>query len=95
MEAGAEEIEFSDDLIEIYAGLGDFQAVRQALEEAGIPCERAELAMVPRTTMQLEERETLRVMKVIDALEDLDDVQQVFSNLEISDEVIARYEVEA
>ncbi len=92
VEAGAADVEFGDDLIEVYTELEYFQAVRQALEEAGIQFETAEMAMMPKTTMQLEERKTLQVMGVIEALEDLDDVQQVYSNLNISDEMMAKYE---
>ena len=95
VEAGAEDVVFSDDLIEVYADLEYFQAVRQALEDAGIRFETAELAMIPKTTMQLGEKETLQVMGIIDALEGLDDVQQVYSNLDISDEVMAKYEAAA
>ena len=86
---------FGDDLIEVYTDLANFQVVRQALREAGIRFEMAELAMIPKTTMQLDEKETFQVMKVIEALEELDDVQQVYSNLAISDEVMARYEASA
>jgi len=95
VEAGAEDVVFGDDLIEVYAELENFQAVRQALQEAGIHFETAELAMIPKTTMQLGEKETLQVMGVIEALEELDDVQQVYSNLSISDEVMAKYEAAA
>ncbi len=95
VEAGAEDVVFGDDLIEVYAELENFQAVRQALQEAGICFETAELAMIPKTTMQLGEKETLQVMGVIEALEELDDVQQVYSNLSISDEAMARYEAAA
>jgi YebC/PmpR family DNA-binding regulatory protein len=95
VEAGAEDVVFSDDLIEVYAELADFQAVRQALEDAGIQFETAELAMIPKTTMQLGEKETLQVMGVVEALEELDDTQQVYSNLEISDEAMAKYEAAA
>jgi YebC/PmpR family DNA-binding regulatory protein len=92
VEAGAEEIEFGDDLIEIYADLKSFGAVQEALKEAGIPAEVTRLTMVPKSTVMLDEAETLRVMRVIDALEDLDDVQEVHYNLELTDEVIAKYE---
>lgn len=95
VEAGAEDVVFSDDMIEVYAELEHFQAVRQALEDAGIHFETAELSMVPRTTMQLEDKETLQVMGIIEALEELDDVQQVYSNLDISDEVMTKYEAAA
>ncbi len=95
VEAGAEDVVFGDDMIEVYAELENFQGVRQALEDAGIHFETAELAMIPKTTMQLSEKETLQVMGIIDELEDLDDVQQVYSNLDISDEVMIRYEAAA
>ena len=95
VEAGAEDVVFGDDMIEVYAELEDFRAVRQALEDAGIQFETAELSMIPKTTMQLEEKETLQVMGVIEALEELDDVQQVYSNLSISAEVMAKYEAAA
>jgi transcriptional/translational regulatory protein YebC/TACO1 len=48
--------------------------------------------MIPKTTMQLAPDDTMQVMKVIEALEDLDDTQQVYSNLDISDEMIAQFE---
>jgi transcriptional/translational regulatory protein YebC/TACO1 len=51
--------------------------------------------MIPKATLQLEEKQTLQVMAVIDALEELDDTQQVYSNLAISDEVMAKYEATA
>ena len=95
VEAGAEDVVFGDDLTEVYATLDTFQAVRQALEDAGIKFETAEMSMIPKTTLQLDEKETFQVMGVIDALEDLDDVQQVYSNLGISDEVMDRYEAES
>ena len=92
VEAGAEDVVFSDDMIEIFAEVANLQAVRQVLEDTGIEVETAELSMIPKTTLQLGEKETLQVMGVIEALEELDDTQQVYSNLHISDEVLAKYE---
>ena len=92
VEAGAGDVVISEGLIEEYAEQSDFQAVRQALEDAGIQSETAELSMVPKSTIELEDKEALRVMTVIEALEDLDDIQQVYSNLQISDELMALYE---
>jgi YebC/PmpR family DNA-binding regulatory protein len=92
VEAGADDVVFSDDMIEIFAQLSDFQAVRQALEDAGIAVETAEVSMIPKTPLQLNEKETFQVMGVIEDLEDLDDVQQVYSNLDISDEILTKYE---
>ncbi len=92
VEAGAEDVVFGDDLIEVFVAPENFQAVRQALQDAGIEFETAELTMTPKTTMELGEKETLQVMGIIEALEELDDVQQVYSNLFISDEVMSKYE---
>lgn len=95
VEAGAEDVVISDDLIEVFALPENFQEVRQALEDLGVEFETAELALVPTNTLQLDEEKTIKVMGVITALEDLDDVQQVYSNLNISDEVMARFEAVA
>jgi YebC/PmpR family DNA-binding regulatory protein len=92
VEAGADDVVFSDDMVEVFAQVSDFQTVRQALADAGIKFETAELSMIPKTPMQLEEKATLQVMGVIEDLEDLDDVQQVYSNLDISDDVMEKYE---
>ena len=94
VEAGADDVEFSDDLIEIYAEPSVFADVQKALENAGIESKDARLTMVPKQRMQLEDDKTMNVMRLIDHIEDLDDVQEVHSNLEISDEVIRRYEGE-
>ena len=92
VDAGAEDVIFGDDLIEIYAELDTFRSVQQALMDAGISLAEAELSMIPKTPMQLEQEQTFKVMRVIEALEDLDDVQQVYSNLDISDELMSQYE---
>jgi YebC/PmpR family DNA-binding regulatory protein len=95
VDAGADDVVFGDDLIEVYAPQAEFQAVQQALEDAGIDSDTAELSMIPITTIELERREALRVMGVIVALEDLDDIQQVYSNLEISDDLMDEFEESA
>ncbi|HET91686.1 MAG TPA: YebC/PmpR family DNA-binding transcriptional regulator [Chloroflexi bacterium] len=95
VEAGADDVVFGDYMVEVYADPEHFQGVRQALQDAGIECETAELSMIPKAMMQLDEKATLQVMGIIDALEDLDDTQQVYSNLDISDDVMQRYEVAA
>jgi YebC/PmpR family DNA-binding regulatory protein len=92
VEAGAEDVEFGDGLVEIYAAPDQFGAVQQALEEAGITTKDARLTMVPKQRVQVAAHETLSVMRLIDALEDLDDVQEVHTNLEVTDDVVAKYE---
>jgi len=95
VEAGADDVVFSEDMIEVYAEPDNFQAVRKALKDADIPLETAEMAMVPQTTIELDEKKTFQVMGLIEELEDLDDTQEVYSNLDISDELMATYEARA
>lgn len=92
VDAGADDIEFGDDLIEIYASPDRLSSIQKVLERAEIPTEDARLTMVPKRRLKLDEEETLREMRLIDALEEMDDVQEVHSNLEITDDVIAKYE---
>jgi YebC/PmpR family DNA-binding regulatory protein len=95
VEAGAEDVEFGDDLIEVFADPADLQSVREALLQSSFELETVELTMVPKNAVALDEKDTLKVMEVIEVLEDLDDVQQVYSNLHISDDVMAKYEAAA
>lgn len=95
IDAGAEDMEISDEIVEVYTELSDFRAVQEALSAGSYTTASAQLSWIPRTTMSLNERGTLQTMKLLEALEDLADVQEVFSNLDIPDEMIARYEAEA
>ncbi len=95
IEAGAEDVEISEDLVEIYTAPEDLQAVRQAMLQAGLTIDNAELTLRPKTRVTLDDHATMSVMSLVDALEELDDVQQVYSNLEISDELIRKYEAQA
>ena len=95
IEAGADDVTVADDLVEVFTTPGDFQAVRESLQEQGLALESAELAMVPKSLAQLGEKETFQVMNLVERLEDLDDVQQVYSNLGISDEIMTQYEAAA
>jgi YebC/PmpR family DNA-binding regulatory protein len=92
VEAGADDVIFGDDMIEIYTSPNDFQTVQETLEATGVEFSTTELAMVPKATLKLARDEAFKVMRVIEALEDLDDIQQVYSNLDISDELMDQYE---
>ena len=94
VEAGAEDVIIGEDLVEIYTNPNDFSQVRDALLARGISPESAQLSMVPKSLMTLGEKETFQVMALIDTLEELDDVQEVYSNLEIPDEIMLKYEQE-
>jgi len=95
VEAGADDVEISDDLIEVYTDPAGLHVVRDALSARGVTINSAELFKVPKITLSLDEKGALSNMNLIDALEELDDVQQVYSNLEISDELMAAYEMAA
>ncbi|MCJ7668457.1 MAG: YebC/PmpR family DNA-binding transcriptional regulator [Anaerolineae bacterium] len=95
IDAGADDVRIENGLVEIYTQLTDFQKVRETLEREGVPFSSAEMTMVPKSQLQLGEKETIQIMHLIEALEDLEDVQQVYSNLEISAEMVDSYEYEA
>jgi YebC/PmpR family DNA-binding regulatory protein len=89
IEAGAEDVEISDEFVEVYTQAADLHIVLQVLESSGLVIDEAELSMIAKTPMAIGEKETHQVMGMIEALEELDDVQQVFSNLDISEEILA------
>ncbi len=91
IDAGAEDVEISDDLIEVYTAPNELRPVQETLSK-DLDVENAELSWIPQSTQSLDEHATLQTMKLIDALEDLDDVQHVYTNLDISDEAMAVFE---
>ena len=76
----------------VFTGPESFETVREALVKRGISLASAEITTMPKTTIVLEEKQAFQNMNLIDGLEDLDDVQEVFSNLDISDELMAKFE---
>jgi YebC/PmpR family DNA-binding regulatory protein len=95
IDAGAEDVEVAEETVEVYTEMTDFRAVRDALTEAGFELLDAQLSWLPQSQLALAEKEAMTNLKLMEALEDLDDVQQVYSNLELSDEVLASYENQA
>ena len=94
IDAGAEDVEIDDNLVQVYTAPERLAQVKENLEKQAVSIETAELAMVPKSRMELDEHQTIQAMKLIEALEELEDVQDVYSNLEISDTVMAKYESE-
>jgi YebC/PmpR family DNA-binding regulatory protein len=88
LDAGAEEVNDMGEAFEVVSEPTDLVAVRSALQSAGIDYESAESSFVPSVTVPLDEDGARKVFKLIDALEDCDDVQNVYSNLDVSDEVM-------
>jgi YebC/PmpR family DNA-binding regulatory protein len=89
LDAGAEEVNDLGEAFEILSAAGDVVAVRSALQSAGIDYESAETGFVPSMQVEVDEDTARRIFKLIDALEDSDDVQNVFANADISDEILA------
>jgi YebC/PmpR family DNA-binding regulatory protein len=88
LEAGADEVNDLGDSFEVVSEATDLVAVRKALQEAGIDYESAEAAFLPSVEVPLDEDQAKRVFRLIEALEDSDDVQDVYANYSVSDEVI-------
>jgi YebC/PmpR family DNA-binding regulatory protein len=92
LDAGAEEVNDLGEAFEIICEATDLVPVRTALQDAGLEYESAESSFVPSVTVPLDEDGARKVFKVIDALEDCDDVQNVYANFDVSDEVMALVE---
>ncbi|MEZ5126718.1 MAG: YebC/PmpR family DNA-binding transcriptional regulator [Thermoleophilia bacterium] len=88
IEAGADDVVNDGGQFEILTQPADFAAVRDAIVAAGIEVEQADLTMVPKNTVKLEENDARKTMKIVDALEDSDDVQEVYANFDISEDVL-------
>lgn len=92
IDAGAADVNVDGDLVEVQTEPADLEPVRKTLEASGYEIENADFAMVPKTPIELDEKTAHQAMRLIDALEELDDVQRVYSNADISDDAVATYE---
>ena len=92
LEAGADDLRDEGDVWEIQTAMADFNAVREAFEAAGLEMISAELNQVPRTTMEVDLETARKLLRFIELLEDNDDVQNVYSDADISDEIMAQLE---
>ncbi|MEU0676716.1 YebC/PmpR family DNA-binding transcriptional regulator [Streptomyces sp. NPDC006172] len=90
LDAGAEEVNDLGESFEVLSEATDLVAVRTALQEAGIDYDSAEANFVPTMQVELDEDGARKIFKLIDALEDSDDVQNVFANFDVSDEVMEK-----
>ncbi len=94
IDAGAEDVIPESGYVEIYTKPEELEAVRKALEQNGITVCSAELAKIPKTTIQLDERAAMQVLKLLDKLEELDDTRSVCSNIDFPDEVLEKYKAQ-
>jgi YebC/PmpR family DNA-binding regulatory protein len=86
LDAGAEDMQTDEGSAVVYSQPSDFQAVQDGLRSRGLQWESAELAMVPNATVRVEGADAVKLMKLLDTLEDLDDVQKVYTNGDIDEE---------
>jgi YebC/PmpR family DNA-binding regulatory protein len=89
LDAGAEDVEDLGESLEVRCEAADLVAVRTAVQAAGFDYESAESSWLPSVTVPVEADEAEKVFRLLDALEDSDDVQNVYANFDVSDEVIA------
>jgi YebC/PmpR family DNA-binding regulatory protein len=92
LDAGAEDVKTTDESFDVYAPTDGFESVRTALEAAGFTVTAANLEYVPNQTLELAGAEAAAALKLLDLLDDNDDVQNVYSNLEINEEELAKME---
>jgi len=92
IDAGAEDVRVDGSTVEVYTAPGDLESARSALAARKANITGAELAMVPTTSISLDPKEAASTLRLMERLEDLDDVQKVYTNLEISEEALAEYE---
>ena len=85
LDAGAEDMQDAGESFEIYTAPKDFDAVMSALKASNIELASAELSMIPLTTMKLEGKQAQQILKLMEALEDHEDVQKVFANFDIDE----------
>ena len=91
IDAGADDFSVADGSIEVYTQPAEVENVRSALERLAIKVSSAEAAMVPKTTLEADPKDAAAVLKLMERLEDLEDVQRVYTNLEISEEALKEF----
>ncbi len=94
VEAGADDVieGEGEDAHEVYTDATSMHAVQRALAAKNVPIQDSELSLVPTNTVSLDPRESAQILKLVDALEELDDVRKVYTNLDVTEEAIAAYE---
>ncbi|MDY6911928.1 MAG: YebC/PmpR family DNA-binding transcriptional regulator [Chloroflexota bacterium] len=91
IDAGAEDVKVDGRLVEIHTRPEDLEAVRKTLEDSGVSITSAEVTLIPQNLAQLDQKAALQTLKLIEKLEDVDGVQQVFTNADFPDDVLESY----
>jgi transcriptional/translational regulatory protein YebC/TACO1 len=89
IDAGADDMQTVEDHYEITTAIENFETVRKALEEADVPMDTAELTRIPQNTVSLDAKKGKALLKLMDILDDHDDIQKAYSNFDIPDDVMA------
>ncbi|UCF10406.1 MAG: YebC/PmpR family DNA-binding transcriptional regulator [Candidatus Bipolaricaulota bacterium] len=89
IESGAEDLNEDDDVIEAYCDPSDLRSLAETVRDLGISPSRSEVTMVPKSTVHVEGQTAQKLLRLLDALDDNEDVQQVFANFDVPDEVLA------
>jgi YebC/PmpR family DNA-binding regulatory protein len=92
IDAGAEDVRIEKGYVDIYTKPAELEKVREALEAKNITIASAELSMIPKSTVEMEEKAALQTLKLLDRLEELDEVQHVSSNVDFSDAILEKYQ---
>jgi YebC/PmpR family DNA-binding regulatory protein len=92
IDAGAEDVKVENDYVEVYTKPEELEAVRTALEQQEMPITTSELSMVPKSLVPLDEKAATQALKLLDKLEEIDEVQNVFSNADFPDSVLESYQ---
>lgn len=91
IDAGAEDVKIEKSFVEIYTQSQDLEKVRKALEEKGYPITAAEISLVPKTVIPLDKESSLATLKLLDKLEELNEVQRLYSNADFTEEALEIY----
>jgi YebC/PmpR family DNA-binding regulatory protein len=94
IDAGAEDVKIEGSYVEIYTRPEELEKVRETLTSQDLPIASAEILMVPKTTVELEEKAALQTLKLLDKLEELDEVQRVSSNADFADSLLEKYQAQ-
>ena len=92
IDAGADDVKVEGTTVEVITQPHDLEAVRKALESNKIPISSSELSMVPKTLVKLDEKSALQALRLLDKLEELDEVQRVYINADFPDDVVGKYQ---
>ena len=92
IDAGADDVQLEDGVLEIFTAPDQLLDIRGALEAEGIKPDSAEVSMVPKATITLDESAAEQTLKLLDSLEELDDIQKAYTNADFPSEVLERYQ---